>query len=109
VGYVAAGAAGVLALLGTGAIVTREWEAGIYNDDSKCAPLGGESRYARCGVNRDIGSAAQTIAVSAFIGTGLSAVLAGVLLLRGTPSASISTAHTECRTVGFSFSCKTTF
>jgi hypothetical protein len=86
-GWIAAGAAGGLALAGIAGLVTREWEAQIYDDDSRCGPLPGVTRYQRCGTNRDIGSAAQTVAIVAFSGAGVAAVVSGVLLLRAPPQA----------------------
>jgi hypothetical protein len=75
--------AGALGLVGVGALVTREWEARIYDDDARCGPAGGLSRYARCGTNRDIGSAAQTVAAIALTGSAVAGVTGGVLLLGG--------------------------
>jgi hypothetical protein len=74
------GGAGALLLVGIGGAVTREWEARIYNDDSQCGPSGGLSRSARCGTNRDIGSAAETVAIVALAGAGLAAAAGGALL-----------------------------
>jgi hypothetical protein len=85
-GWVVLGAGGVLALGGTAALVVRDWEATLYNDDARCGPLivGGvpETRYDRCKTNRDIGSTAETMAIVGFAGAALAAS-AGVVLLLG--------------------------
>jgi hypothetical protein len=79
-GWVTLAGAGGLLLIGGAALITRELEAQIYDDNAQCGPLDGKSRYDRCGTNRDIGSAAQAVAVAAFVGSGVAAATAFVLL-----------------------------
>jgi PEGA domain-containing protein len=109
-GWVALGAAGGLFLTGVAAQVTREWEAQIYNDDSKCGPSGSLSRYARCGTNRDIGSAAQSVAIVAYVGGGIAAVASGLLLFptwrRGRASAAT---RFDCQMAGAGVVCGRAF
>ncbi len=102
--------AGALGVVGIGGLVTREVEADIWNDDSKCLPPPGQSRYSRCGANRDIGLAAQTIAIGAFVGAGLAAAVSGVLLLRIPRSAPApATGTAGCFVVGPGFECRGAF
>jgi tetratricopeptide (TPR) repeat protein len=107
--FTLAGAGGLL-LAGIAGAATREWEASIYNDDSKCAPTGNKSRYELCGTNRDIGSTAQTIAIVAFVGSGVAGVVSGVLLLGSSRSApGPSAGHIGCDFAGVGLSCRGAF
>jgi hypothetical protein len=72
-----------LLLVGAAAVVTREWEALIYNNDGQCGPTPGLSRSARCGTNRDIGMATETIADVALVGAGIAAAASGLLFVMG--------------------------
>jgi hypothetical protein len=109
VGWITLAGAGALVLVGIGGVVTREWEAKIWNDDSQCAPLG-QSRYARCRTNRDIGSAAQAIAIGAFVGAGIAGAVSGVLLFGNSRSvASPTMGQVGCRLVGSGIACSGTF
>jgi hypothetical protein len=109
-GWIALAGSGGLLLVGVAAHVTREWEAQIYNDDSQCGPLLGQTRYDRCKANRDIGSAAQTIAIGAYAGAAVLGGVAGVLLLGGsrTPSAPAS-GFVGCTLAGSGLSCDGAF
>jgi hypothetical protein len=104
-GWITLAGSGALVLVGIGGVVTREWEAGIWNDDSQCAPPAGQSRYARCGTSRDIGSAAQAIAVAAFVGAGISGAVSGLLLLGSSRSAAAPAGHVACRVGVPGFAC----
>jgi hypothetical protein len=105
-GWIALGAAGGLLLTGVAASVTREWEAQIYNDDSKCGPAGGLLRSARCGTNRDIGLAAQTVAIVAYIGGGIAAVASGLLLFRiWPPGRAAAATRFDCQMAGAAVAC----
>jgi hypothetical protein len=105
-GWLTFAGAGALVLVGIGGSVTREWEATIWNDDGRCGPTSAESRYARCGTNRDIGSAAQTVAVAAFVGAAISGTVSGVLLFGSSrPSAGRTTGRVDCRVKGTGFAC----
>jgi hypothetical protein len=108
-GWVALAGAGGLALVGVGGLVTREWEAQIWNDDRKCAPAGGLSRSNRCGTNRDIGSAAQTTAIVAFAGAGVLAAISGALLFLRPQHAPVPAARVECGVMGIGLSCGGSF
>jgi hypothetical protein len=107
-GWIAAGVAGGLVLAGIGGVVTREWEAQIYDDDSRCGPLPGVTRYQRCGTNRDIGSAAQTVAIVAFSGAAVAAIGSGVLLLRAPPQTR-SAKRVGCAMAGLGLLCSSPF
>src|SRR5207237_7769034 len=78
-GWAVAAGAGALVVVGIAGLVTREWEARIY-DDSRCDPLPGQTRQDRCGTHRDLGMAAEGGAIASFIGGGVTAAIAGVLL-----------------------------
>ena len=105
-GWITLAGAGAIALVGIGGLVTREGEATIWNDDSQCGPTSGESRYARCGTNRDIGSAAQAVAVAAFVGAAISGTVSGVLLFGSSgPAAGRTARHVDCRVAGSGFAC----
>ncbi len=80
-GWVTLAVSGGLALVGAAAAITREWEARIYGNDADCGPLPSEPRSVRCGSNRDIGMAAQTVSIVTFVGAGAGAVASGILLL----------------------------
>ncbi len=86
VGWIAAASAGGLLVTGIAAQALREYEVGIYNDDSRCGPLGAQTRYDRCAAHRDLGSAAQSVAIAAYVGAALSGATAAVLLLGGSRS-----------------------
>jgi hypothetical protein len=102
--------AGGLALVGIGGELTREWEARLYNDDSRCAPTGGKSRYDRCGTNRDIGSAAQTIAIAAFVGAGVASAISGWLFLGSShPAGAQAERQVGCTVTGSGIACRGTF
>jgi hypothetical protein len=105
-GWIALAGAGALALVGIGGMITRESEAAIWNDDSRCGPTPGESRLARCGTNRDIGSAALTIGVGAFVGAAISGAVSGVLLfVSSRPAARPTAGQVGCRVTGPGFAC----
>jgi hypothetical protein len=109
-GWITLAGAGALAVIGIGGLVTRDVEAGIWNDDGQCLPPPGQSRYSRCGANRDIGSVAQTIAVGAFVGAGVAVAVSGVLLLRRSrPVPAQAMGHIGCLVVGPGFECGGTF
>ncbi len=110
-GWVTLAGAGALAMVGIGGFVVREQEAVIWNDDGQCGPTAGESRYARCGTNRDIGSAAQTVAVAAFVGAAISGAVSGVLLFGSARPASGQTAagHVDCGVTGAGLACAGAF
>jgi tetratricopeptide (TPR) repeat protein len=109
-GWIALGGAGGLALLGVAGEATREWEAQIWNDDSRCGPTATQSRRERCGTNRDIGSAAETIGIAAFVGAGVSAAISGVLLFRSSASTPVATGkHVECNLAAARFACSGAF
>jgi hypothetical protein len=80
-------------LIGATALIAREREAEIY-DGAQCTPTDGQSRYDRCSVNRDIGSAAQTIGIAVFVGSVAAIAISGALILgdRSAPSLSASAA-----------------
>ena len=107
-GRVALAGAGALLLTGSAALVTREWEAEIY-DGAGCAPTHTQSRYDRCPTNRDVGAAAQTIAIVAFAGLGVALAAGGVLLLGNSSPAPARTGHLRCRFTGAAFDCGATF
>jgi hypothetical protein len=103
-GWIAAATSGALLLTGVAGLVTREWEARFYNDDGNCGPLPGETRYQRCATNRDIGSAAQTVAIIALSGAAAAAVASGLLFWRTT--ARVQTAKPfGCTTAGLGLVC----
>jgi hypothetical protein len=103
-GWITLGGAGALVLIGVGGVVTREWEAQIWNGN-QCAPPG-QSRSAVCGTNRDIGTAAQTITIGAFVGAGVAGAVSAVLLLGSPRSAAVpTTARVSCRGAGLGFAC----
>ena len=105
-GWITLAGAGALALVGIGGVITREREAAIWNDDAQCGPVPGESRSARCGTNRDIGSAALTIGVGAFVGAAIAGAVSGVLLLGSSqPAAGPTAADVGCRMTGPGFAC----
>jgi hypothetical protein len=109
-GWIALGGSAGLALLGTASLVTREIEASIYNDDARCGPMGGLSRYQRCGTNRDIGSAAQGVAIGAYVGAGVAAVVSTLLLLRRTDSTKAAVAiDAGCDVAGPGLLCRASF
>lgn len=109
VGYVALAAASGLALIGIAGLSTREVEASIYNDDARCAPIvvGNMvlSRYDRCGTNRDIGSAALTIAVASLVGAGAAGILSAVLLAQPSASFGQRKTATGCAVTVTGFAC----
>jgi hypothetical protein len=107
-GWVTLGSAGGLLLVGVAGLVTREWEARIYDDDSTCGPSSGMSRSMRCGTNRNIGMAAQTIAIVAFVGAGVAASAAGVVLLGNRPQAP-KTGFIGCGLAGIGMACNAAF
>jgi hypothetical protein len=90
--WISLGSAGGFALVGIAGLVTREWEAQIWNDDTQCAPPPGHSRSDRCGTNRDIGTAAQTIAIVAFAVSGVAAVVSGAFFLGSSRATAVPTA-----------------
>jgi hypothetical protein len=105
VGWAALAGAGGLALVGIAGVVTREVEARVY-DSSQCTPLGMQRRSRLCATNRDIGSAAQTVAVVAFAGSGVAAAVAGVLLLgKGSDVQMPSTRGVSCAWTGVGVTC----
>jgi hypothetical protein len=105
-GWVTLAAAGSLVLVGVGGMITREREAAIWNDDRQCGPTPSESRATRCGTNRDIGSAALTIGVGAFVGAAISGAVAGVLLFGASrPAPGTTAARVGCRVTGPGFAC----
>jgi hypothetical protein len=108
--WITLGSAGAFALVGIAGLVTREWEAQIWNDDTQCAPPPGRSRSDRCGTNRDIGGAAQTIAIAAFAGSGVAVVVSGALFLRSSRAASVpTTGLVGCGIGGPGFVCSGAF
>jgi PEGA domain-containing protein len=112
-GWITLASAGGLLLTGIAGVVTRQWEARIYNDDSLCAPVvGAATRSERCGTNRDIGSAAQTIAIAAFVGSGIAGMVSGVLLV-GRPGPAPAPAPTAgrigCAVAGIGVGCSGVF
>jgi hypothetical protein len=109
-GWITLAGSGGLLLVGVAGSVTREWEAQIYNDDRQCGPLVGQTRYDRCKANRDIGSAAQTVAIGAYAGAAVLGAVAGVLLLGGSrgPSAPASE-YVGCTLAGSGLECKGAF
>jgi hypothetical protein len=98
-----------LAVTGIGGLVVREREAAIYDDDGRCGPVGALSRYDRCRSNRDLGSAAQTVAVISFAGAGAAAVLSGALLLTESHPRRPAAASLTCSVVGAGAACKGVF
>jgi hypothetical protein len=110
-GWIMLAGSGGLLLVGIAAAATREWEVQIYNDDNRCAPaMGGMTRSQRCGTNRDIGSAAQTIAIAAFVGSGVAGVVAGALLLgRPGPSPPATAGRIGCALTGIGLTCRGAF
>ncbi|HXX66138.1 MAG TPA: hypothetical protein VEK07_03100 [Polyangiaceae bacterium] len=82
-----AGAGGLL-LAGAAGLVTREWEAQIYDGDG-CSPSAAIPRSVRCRSNREIGMTAQTIAIVSFVAAGAAAATGGFLLLRTYPHSSV--------------------
>jgi hypothetical protein len=109
-GWVLAAGAGVLLLAGIAGVVTRELEAGIYDEDARCGPLPGHSRQDRCGTNRDIGSAAEGAAIAAFAGAGITAAASALLLFTG-PGARGRAAEggLGCRWMGAGIECGGSF
>jgi len=110
VGWGVLAAAGGLALVGVAGAITREWEAHIYKDDGKCGPLPGQPRSVRCGAQRDTGDAAQTIAVAAFVGSGIAVAVSGVVLFGGSrskPTAAMN--RVGCVMAGAGLMCGGTF
>jgi tetratricopeptide (TPR) repeat protein len=107
-GWIAAATGGGLLLTGIAGLVTREWEAQLYNDDSQCTPLPGETRYQRCATHRDIGSTAQTVAIIAFSGAAAAALAAGLLLSRR-PAPAQTAKPFGCTTAGLAVVCAGTF
>jgi hypothetical protein len=75
-GWILLGAGGAGGLMGVAAFMTREREAEIY-DGAQCASTAAASRCDRCGVNRDIGSAAQTVAVAVFVSSAAAIAVSG--------------------------------
>jgi hypothetical protein len=104
-GWITLAGAGGLLLTGVAGLITREWEALIYDDDGQCGPTATLSRYERCGTHRDIGSAAQTVAVVAFIGSGTAAAASAVLLLGGSHPSAPRPPRSGCRVAGLGVSC----
>jgi hypothetical protein len=108
--WIALGSAGGFGLVGVAGLVTREWEAQIWNDDTQCAPPPGHSRSDRCGTNRDIGTAAQTIAIAAFAGSAVAAVVSGMLFLGSSRAAAVpTTGVVDCGIGGPGFVCAGAF
>jgi hypothetical protein len=108
--WYALGAAGGFVLLGTGATITREWEAHIYNDDGQCAPSNGQPRYVRCNTNRELALTAQTVAIVAFGLAGAAAAVGGTLLLTsegGQPR--VGGAPLGCALWAVGFACRASF
>jgi hypothetical protein len=109
-GWITLSISGGLLLAGIAGEVTREREAQIYDDDSQCGPSAGQSRNARCGTNRDIGSAAETLGIAALAGAGVGFAIAAGLLHGGSakPSARV-TARGGCGVTGSGLGCSGTF
>jgi PEGA domain len=104
-GWIAlAGASGLL-ILGIAAQGTREEEALIYNDDAQCGPVGTLTRRSRCGTNRDIGNAAQVVAIVAFAAGGLAAAASGVLLFGSRGAVGSKASRLECLVAGVGLAC----
>jgi hypothetical protein len=101
---------GGLALAGVAGAITREREADIYNDDIQCGCLPGQPRSARCSTNRDIGNAAQTIGIAAFVGSGIATAISGVLLFGGSRSKPRGAGNrVDCGVAGVGLVCGGTF
>jgi hypothetical protein len=107
--WMVAAAAGSLVLVGIAGAVTREWEAQVFNDDAQCGPLPGQSRESRCGTNRDIGNAAETISVAAFAGSGIAAAVWAYLLFHARASAPAKAASPRCEWTGLGVGCRGAF
>jgi hypothetical protein len=109
VAWISLAGAGGLALVGGAGLATREAEAQIWNDDARCGPMGGQSRADRCGTNRDIGNTALTVAIVAFVTSGVAAAVSGALFL-GTsrPSRANPSPHVGC-SIGTWLRCRATF
>lgn len=82
-GWIALAGAGGLAALGGAALLTRELEAQAYNNDAQCTPTATQSRADRCGTDRDIGTAAQTIGIAALAGAGVVGAVSAIVLWTG--------------------------
>lgn len=108
-GWIALGVGSGFAVVGVASMITREVEANIWNDDRLCGPVGTESRTDRCGTNRHIGVAAESIGIAAFATSGATLAIAGWLLLRSSPAASGTTAHAMCGFDGTGVTCAGTF
>jgi hypothetical protein len=109
-GWAALATAGGLVLVGVAGLLTREWEAEIYDDGMQCEPVGSLTRRDRCGTNRDIGSAAEATAIAAFAGAAVSVGIAGMLLLpQAHASSTTSAPRLACHTVGIGVACGATF
>jgi hypothetical protein len=106
-GWIALGSAGGFLAIGVAGLVTREWEARIWNS-SQCSPTVDKTRADRCGTNRDLGFAAQTTAIVALSGAGVAAAVSGVLLLGGSSRPSAPT-HVACGIAGLGLACGGTF
>jgi hypothetical protein len=103
-------ASGGLLLIGAAGAGTREWEAHLYNDDTRCAPTKTETRSDRCGTNRSIGSTALTVAALSFVGAGIAGAAAGVLLLGGERATAREPAKAfGCGLLGLGIECGSTF
>jgi hypothetical protein len=108
-GWITLAGAGALLLVGAGGLVTRDLEASIYNDNAQCGPQPGQSRSDRCGTNRNIGEAAQTVAIVGFAGAGAAAIASGVYFLVRPRSPGARGALLECGGVGSALICRGSF
>jgi hypothetical protein len=113
VGWATLGLSGALATIGGAGMITREWEALIYNSHS-CDPIAGQLRSTRCKTNHDIGEVGWTVGLTAFIGAGITAGASALLLLGGTPpraskSSASAAPSVACAPAGLGLSCGGTF
>jgi hypothetical protein len=89
---------------GSAALIVREINVASYNDNSRCV-FGAQSREERCGSNRDTANAAEVIALTAFTGAGLAAIVTGLLLANDTLKRHSESGSLQCSTVGWGVGC----
>jgi hypothetical protein len=105
-GWILFGSAAALGIGGTAALLVRDRNATIYNDDGRCF-YGDLTRDQRCGSYRDAVTFAQALAIAQFAAAGVG-IAAGTLLLSGEPKDLHPRAASAC-VLGVGVTCKFTF
>jgi len=93
--WITVGSGGALTALGIGAQIARENSVAIYNDDSRCR-YGGVPRDDRCGTYRRSANAATIVMIAGYVGAGVAAIGAGVLLAMSSPARAPRASYVRC-------------